>query len=161
MAPIWVLTPGPGVFAGRRWRSQSVCNGGNAGISIPMLAVDKLIAAPASAAWDVLVDLDVWPKWGPTVSEARLDPPYTALALRVTGTVRTALGFAVPFVVTEFEPGRHWAWKVAGVPATHHTVESVGDSARVTIAVPWWAAAYLTVCSIALHRIDAMLSAAP
>ena len=33
--------------------------------------------------------------------------------------------------------------------------------ARVTIAVPWWAAGYLAVCSIALRRIDAMLSDAP
>jgi len=141
--------------------SPSVCDPGNGGISVHMLAVDKLIAAPSSAAWDVLVDLDAWPKWGPTVSGARLDPPHTALALHATGTVRTALGFAVPFVVTEFEPGRHWAWKVAGVPATHHRVESVGGSARVTFAAPWWAAAYLTVCSIALHRIDAMLRNSP
>jgi hypothetical protein len=141
--------------------SPSVCDPGNGGISVHMLAVDKLIAAPSSAAWDVLVDLDAWPKWGPTVRGARLDPPHTELALHATGTVHTALGFAVPFVVTEFEPGRHWAWKVAGVPATHHRVEPVGGGARVTIAVPWWAAAYLTVCSIALHRIDAMLSDAP
>ena len=126
-----------------------------------MLAVDKLIAASSSAAWDVLVDLDAWPKWGPTVSGARLDSPHTELALKATGTVQTALGFGVPFVVTEFEPGRHWAWKVAGVPATHHRVEPVGGSARVTIAVPWWAAAYLAVCSIALHRIDAMLTGSP
>jgi hypothetical protein len=123
-----------------------------------MLAVDKVIAAPSSAVWNVLVDLDAWPKWGPTVSRARLDLPHTELALHATGTVQTALGLAVPFVVTEFEPGRHWAWKVAGVPATHHRVEAVGNHARATIAVPWWAAAYLAVCSVALHRIDAMLS---
>jgi hypothetical protein len=126
-----------------------------------MLAVDKVIAAPSTAAWDVLVDLDAWPKWGPTVSRARLDPPHTELALHATGAVDTALGFAVPFVVTEFEQGRHWAWKVAGIPATHHRVEPVGSRARVTIAVPWWAAGYLAVCSIALRRIDAMLSDAP
>ena len=126
-----------------------------------MLAVDKVIAAPSTAAWDVLVDLDAWPKWGPTVSRARLDPPHTELALHATGTVDTALGFAVPFVVTEFEEGRHWAWEVAGIPATHHRVEPVGSRARVTIAVSWWAAGYLAVCSIALRRIDAMLSDAP
>ena len=127
-------------------------------MSVLMLAVEKLITAPSAAVWNVLVDLDAWPKWGPTVSRARLDPPHTELALHATGTVHTSLGFAVPFVVTEFEPGRHWAWKVAGVPATHHRVEPVGSGARVTIAVPWWAAAYLAVCSIALHRIDAMLN---
>lgn len=123
-----------------------------------MLAVDKLIAAPSTAAWDVLVDLDAWPKWGPTVRGARLDPPHTELALNVTGIVHTSLGFSVPFVVTEFDPGRHWAWQVAGIPATHHRVESVGDGARVSMAVPWWAGAYLTVCSLGLRRIDAMLT---
>ncbi len=126
-----------------------------------MLAVDRLIAAPSTAAWDVLVDLDAWPKWGPTVSGARLDHPHTELALHATGTVQTSLGFSVPFVITEFEPGRHWAWKVAGIPATHHGVEPVGDGARVSMAVPWWAGAYLTVCSLGLRRIDAMLTDAP
>jgi hypothetical protein len=68
------------------------------------------------------------------------------------------LGFGVPFVVTEFEPGRHWAWKVAGIPATSHRVEPVGRHTRVSIGVPWWATGYLAVCSIALRRIDAMLN---
>jgi uncharacterized protein YndB with AHSA1/START domain len=125
-----------------------------------MLAVDRLIAAPSSAAWNVLVDLDAWPQWGPTVSGARLDPPHTELSLGATGMVRTSAGFSVPFVVTEFEPGRHWAWKVAGIPATHHRVQSVGRYARVSFGVPWWAPGYLSVCSIALRRIDAMLSGA-
>lgn len=119
-----------------------------------MLSVDRFISAPASVVWNLLVDLDAWPKWGPTVSAARLDHPYTRLDLDVTGTVRTSLGISAPFVVTEFEPGRHWAWKVAGIPATHHRVEPVGDNARVSMAAPWWAAAYLSVCAIALRRID-------
>jgi hypothetical protein len=123
-----------------------------------MLAVDRMIAAPSTAAWQVLVDLDAWPHWGPTVSGAWLDPPHTELALGATGTVRTSLGFVVPFVVTEFESGRHWTWKVAGIPATRHRVEPVGGHARVSIGVPWWAAGYLAVCSLALRRIDAMLT---
>jgi uncharacterized protein YndB with AHSA1/START domain len=123
-----------------------------------MLTVDKQVAAPASAVWELLVDLKAWPKWGPTIRRARLDPPHTELRLHATGTVQTSLLVAVPFVVTEFEPGRHWAWKVAGVPATAHRVDPVGNGARVQIAVPWWSAPYLTICSIALRRIDAMLT---
>lgn len=126
-----------------------------------MFAVDRLIAAPPSAAWGVLVDLDAWPRWGPTVSAGRLDPAYTELGLHATGVVQTAVRFSVPFEVTEFEPGRHWAWKVAGIPATHHRVEPVGDCARVSMAVPWWAGPYLAVCALALQRIDAILSAGP
>lgn len=55
----------------------------------------------------------------------------------------------------------HWAWKVAGVPATRHRVDPAGDGARVSISVPWWSAPYLTVCSIALRRMDTMLTGAP
>lgn len=123
-----------------------------------VLAADKLIAAPPSAVWDLLVDLDAWPRWGPTIRRARLDEPHSVLGLHATGTVQTSLGVSVPFVVTEFEAGHHWAWRVAGVPATRHAVEPVGDGARVSISAPWWAAPYLTVCSIAVRRIDAMLT---
>ncbi len=123
-----------------------------------MLTVDRTIAAPPSAVWEMLVDLDAWPKWGPTIQRAELDEPHTTLGLGATGTVRTSLLVAAPFVVTEFDPGRYWAWKVAGIPATGHRVEPSGDGARVSIAVPWWAAPYLTVCAIALRRIDDMLT---
>ncbi len=123
-----------------------------------MLTVDRLIAAPPSAVWKLLVDLDAWPKWGPTILGARLDEPYTELALHATGTVQTALGVSVPFVITEFEPGRRWGWKVAGVPATRHWVDPSDDGARVGMAVPWWAAPYATMCALALRRIDGMLT---
>ena len=63
-------------------------------------------------------------------------------------------------MITEFEPGRHWAWKVAQIPATHHRVEPVGDHARVGMAVPWWAGPYLTVGALGLSRIEAMLTEA-
>jgi uncharacterized protein YndB with AHSA1/START domain len=126
-----------------------------------MLSVDRFIAAPPSVVWSVLVDLDSWPRWGPTVSGAWLDPPHTHLESGATGNVRTRFGFAAPFVITEFEPGRHWAWNVAGVPATHHRVEPSGSGARASMAVPWWAAGYLSVCAIALGRIDHISTAGP
>jgi uncharacterized protein YndB with AHSA1/START domain len=126
-----------------------------------MLSVDRFIAAPPAVVWDLLVDLDAWPRWGPSVSAAWLDPPYSRLEANVTGSVRTPFGVAVPFTVTEFEPGRRWAWKVAGVPATHHGVEPADDGARASMAVPWWAPGYLSVCAIALRRIDHMSTAGP
>lgn len=126
-----------------------------------MLSVDRVIAAPPSVVWSVLVDLDAWPRWGPTVSGGRLDPPHTRLQLGVTGSVQTALGITAPFVITEFEPGRHWAWKVAGIPATHHRVEPAGNYSRASMAVPWWATAYLSVCALALRRIDVIATTGP
>ncbi|BBZ45125.1 SRPBCC family protein [Mycobacterium parmense] len=123
-----------------------------------MLTAQRTIAAPPEAVWNLLVDLDAWPEWGPTIRAARLDEPHTELALHATGTVQTSLLVAVPFVVTEFDPGRHWGWKVAGIPATRHRVDAAGEGARAGIEVPWWAAPYLTVCAVALRRIDAMLT---
>jgi hypothetical protein len=126
-----------------------------------MLSVDRFIAAPPSVVWNLFVDLDAWPLWGPSVSAAWLDPPHTQLESHVTGTVRTSIGVAVPFTVTEFERGRHWAWKVAGVPATHHRVEPADNGSRASMAVPFWAAGYLTVCAVALRRLDALSTAGP
>jgi hypothetical protein len=119
-----------------------------------MLTVDRVITAPPEAVWDVLVDVDAWPRWGPTISRAQLDKHGEALKLGSTGQVYTPVGVALPFVISEFDAGRYWAWKVAGVPATRHRVDRVGGGSRVTFEVPWWASAYLPVCSLALRRID-------
>ncbi|WP_342743160.1 SRPBCC family protein [Mycobacterium numidiamassiliense] len=121
-----------------------------------MLTVDRTIAAPPAAVWGLLVDLQAWPQWGPTIRSATLDQPHSGLGLHATGTVQTSLLVAVPFEVTEFDSGRQWAWRVAGVPATRHRVEPLGNGSRATIALPWWAAPYLTVCALALRRIDDM-----
>ena len=126
----------------------------NAGI---MLSVDRMIAAPPHAAWELLIDLDAWPQWGPSIKGAELDGPYRELTSHATGVVQTSLGVKVPFEVTDFDPERHWAWKVAGIPATGHRVDPVADGVRVTMEVPWWAAAYLTVCVLALRRIEKLL----
>jgi uncharacterized protein YndB with AHSA1/START domain len=123
-----------------------------------MLTVDRSVPVPPSAVWKLLVDLDAWPKWGPTIRHAQLDPPLTELALHATGKVQTTLSIAIPFTISEYDPGRQWAWRVAGVPATRHRVEPLGDGAKVTFSVPWWSAAYLTVCAVALRRIDNMLT---
>lgn len=125
-----------------------------------MLSVHRTISASPEAAWQLLVDLDAWPKWGPSISGAELDPLYSELALGATGVVQTSLLVRVPFLITEFQPGRFWAWKVAGIPATSHRVDPTEGGARVTFSAPWWASAYLTVCALALHRIEKLLLAA-
>jgi uncharacterized protein YndB with AHSA1/START domain len=122
-----------------------------------MLSVHRVIDAPPEAAWQLLVDLDAWPQWGPSISSAELDPPHRELGLHATGKVQTAVGVRLPFEITDFQPGRRWAWKVAGVPATGHRVEPSGDGARVTMEVPWWAGPYVTVCMLALRRIEMLL----
>jgi uncharacterized protein YndB with AHSA1/START domain len=124
-----------------------------------MLTVDRVIPAPPWAVWDLLTDLEAWPMWGPSVRRGELDEPHTELALHATGRVYTSLSIALPFVITEFEHGRQWAWRVAGVPATSHRVDPTDGGARVTMGVPLCAAPYLAVCAIALRRIDDLLLA--
>jgi hypothetical protein len=68
--------------------------------------------------------------------------------------VWTPVGIALPFEITEFDDGHEWAWKVAGVPATRHTVEPAVNGCRVAFGVPIWAPVYLTVCALGLKRIE-------
>jgi hypothetical protein len=104
--------------------------------------------------WQLLVDLDDWPRWGPTVQRAELDGGV--LTLGTKGRVWTPVGLPLPFEITEFVPGRSWAWQVAGVPATRHGVDPEDDGCRAWMSAPLWAPAYLPVLAIALQRIEAM-----
>ncbi len=111
------------------------------------------IDAPSSTVWGLLVDLDAWPRWGPSVRRASVQGDVLAAGAR--GTVTTSLGLSLPFEVTSFEPGVGWAWKVGGIAATDHRVDSLGaDRCRVGFGVAWPAAPYLAVCRIALARIE-------
>lgn len=121
-----------------------------------MTAVHRRIAAPSDEVWRILVDLDYWPRWGPTVSGAEIDGDL--LTLGTTGRVWTPVGIPLPFTITEFVPGVRWAWRVAGVDATKHGVDPDGDGCRVWMSAPWWAPAYLPVLAIALRRIDQLAS---
>ena len=124
------------------------------------LWVHRTIDAPASLLWDLLTDVERWPEWGPSVRAA------TIVGDRVesgaTGTLTPAVGPDFSFEITDVEPGVRWAWKVAGVDATDHTVEPLGaDRCRVGFGVPWPMAPYLAVCGIALRRLDHLAVAAP
>jgi len=114
--------------------------------------------APAATLWQILVDPDVWPQWGPSVHRAVVDGD--ALALGARGTVTTAVGVTLPFEITKFEAGTRWAWKVGGITATDHRVQALeGGRCRVGVGVPWPAASYLAVCRVALRRLDRLAEA--
>lgn len=125
------------------------------GIQLPMVTVHRRMAVSAESVWNVLTDLDDWPRWGPTISRAELDDGSRQLAAGSTGRVWATPGVvSVPFTVTEFDAGRRWAWSVGGIPATAHGVESAPGGCRAWFEVPWWAAPYTVVCGIALRRIE-------
>ncbi len=120
--------------------------------------VAQVMSAPPAAAWRVLTLLDLWPRWGPTVTAAELDDGGRQLTAGVRGRVRTPVGVWLPFEVTELEPGHRWRWRVAGVPATGHRVEPHAEGCRVVFEVPAVAAPYAVVCRVALGRIAGLLA---
>jgi hypothetical protein len=124
---------------------------------VKQLWIHRDVDAPAQTVWELLTNPNKWHVWGPTVSGADLEGQH--LSVGATGTVTTTLGLDVGFEVTAFEEGSRWAWKVAGIPATDHTVEPLGpDRCRVGFGVPWPAAPYLAVCRVALRRIGDLAS---
>lgn len=113
--------------------------------------VNRRIDAPAAAVWEQLARTRHWPHWGPTVTA--VDPADAEVRAGLRGSVRTPVGVRLPFEVTHVQPGRQWAWRVAGVPATDHVVEPDGDGCVATIRIPSWAPFYAPVCRIALRRV--------
>lgn len=114
------------------------------------------VEGPRELVWQELVDLDRWPQWGPTVRAARLDDGGRKLHEGATGAVQTPVGLWLPFVIEDWrqEDTWSWSWRVAGIPATTHSVTAVdADHSRLEMGVPWWAPAYLGVIRVALARI--------
>jgi hypothetical protein len=119
------------------------------------LEVSRRIPARSEVVWEVLIDTRQWSTWGPSVAGAEIDGGGDRIGAGTTGRIRTAVGLALPFRVTTWEPGRSWSWSVGGVPATTHRVEPDGsDACRLVFGVPWWAPPYLAVCALALPRIE-------
>ena len=122
---------------------------------VKTLWVHRDIDAPVETVWELLTNVDWWPAWGPTVRHAELD--RESFGVGATGTVTTVLGATLPFEITRYRAGSHWAWNVAGVPATDHTVRAVDSQrSRVGFGVPWPVAPYLAVCRLALQRIESL-----
>ncbi|MET3810204.1 SRPBCC family protein [Arthrobacter sp. UYEF3] len=120
-------------------------------------SVTRRVGTSADVVWGLLTDRRQWPAWGPSitgVTPAAGEASGTELTFGSRGKVRTVLGVALPYVVTAFEPGRSWSWSVAGIRATGHRVTPQDGGCLVTFSVPWWAAAYLPVCALALRRIE-------
>ena len=126
------------------------------------IVVARTIDAPTEIVWSILTDTDRWPEWGPSI--AAVDCPDRFIQDGSRGHVETvgpgALfsglpdgGLRVPFRVTSCAD-RRWTWRIAGVPATGHRVESWGENCRAAFEIPLPAAAYAPVCRRALVAIE-------
>lgn len=128
----------------------------------PHLTLGIDVDAPADVAWELLTHVDEWPRWGPTVRRARVDGGADRISGGATGTVWTSPGPSLPFSIDAWRPDgpvRHWSWRVAGVPATGHTVTERDGGCRVEFTVPWWAPAYAPVLWLGLRRVRSLAHA--
>jgi hypothetical protein len=118
--------------------------------------VTRSFKRPCSQIWELLTDTTTWPQWGPSVKEIECGSRF--IRQGTEGRVKTAVGIWLPFIITGYEEGRFWSWKVAGIPATGHRVEPKKEGlCQLTFEVPLLAAPYAYICKIALDRIAGIL----
>ena len=135
------------------------CAGGSASTVVregTTLAVGRDVAVAPTVAARALRDTAAWPDWGPAIDAVESDDRYVTRG--TTGRIRVG-GAWLPFRVTGYN-GRRWDWRVAGIPATGHRVDSYAgdpDRSRVVVEVPIVAAWYVPVCRRALDRFAALV----
>ncbi|UCH80704.1 MAG: hypothetical protein JSW20_13350 [Nitrospiraceae bacterium] len=110
--------------------------------------------------WELLIDTNTWPLWGPSVKAVECNNRF--ITRGAEGRVKTAAGIWLPFIITGYEEGHFWSWKVAGISATGHRVASQEDGlCKLTFEVPVLAAPYAYICKIALDRIAGIMEVEP
>ena len=124
-------------------------------MAIGLRRVDRHVDAPTAAVWRLLVDLDAWPEWGPTVHRAALEDAEE-LEGGVRGGVDTR-GLSLPFTITRIRPrsavgvvGRGGAGHRARGPSRRAGVPGAVRGAVVGERLP------SRVCAVALGRIEKM-----
>jgi hypothetical protein len=126
---------------------------GHYGESVRTRWVTRDIEAPARIVWDLLVDPDAWPDWGPSIRRA--DLRADRLHVGAQGSMQTVLGITVPFEITTYRDQEQWAWRVAAIRATDHSLVELGQGrCRAGIGIAWPAAPYLLLCRVALARLE-------
>jgi len=114
--------------------------------------VARVVAAEPSTMWALLAQPHRWPEWGPSVRAVECTD--TEIRPGTQGRVRTPVGLWLRFTITAVDPGRAWHWRVAGLAATGHRIEPVGDRrTRVVFEIPWWGLPYGIVCHLALRNL--------
>lgn len=106
----------------------------------------------ADKAWLLITDTTLWSTWGPSVTSVACRDTF--ITADSHGQVVTALGLRLPFDITRYDKGKFWSWRVGKFKATGHRVIPLTDyTCRLEFDMPWWAAAYIPVCLVALDRI--------
>ena len=119
------------------------------------LVVSRVVDAPADDAWELLIDTERWPEWGPSVRA--VDSSQRVIDGETSGRVKLPGGIWLPFEITSCVD-RRWTWEVARVPATGHFVEDRGEGCRVGFELSVLAGGYAPVCARALGKIEGLLT---
>ena len=114
------------------------------------LVVTRVVDAPPDTVWDILIDTEQWPAWGPWIAAVEADERY--IEPGSTGRVRLLDAIWLPYEITSCTEYR-WTWDVAGVDATGHFVSAHRDGAVVGFVLPVLAVPYVPVCRRACTRI--------
>jgi hypothetical protein len=122
-----------------------------------MMQVSRVINASQIKVWEILIDTQLWPVWGPSVHKVESPKRYLDIGLR--GRVKTAALIWVNFEITAFVTQQYWHWKIAGIPATGHRLYSLDENRSVLVfELPVIAFPYALICKKALQRIDRLAS---
>jgi len=120
------------------------------------IEVSIQIFRPPDAIWPVMVDVERWPNWTPSVSTLeRLDSGPFGLGSRVR--IRQPKLKAMTWRVTEFKPGRFFTWETRspGVYASgRHEIRATerGSIVTLTLIQTGWLASLLRPFFAALAK---------
>ena len=120
------------------------------------LSFSRQLDAPAGQVWHMITDTRRWPEWGPSIRA--VDCSQRFITKGSAGRIQTAAGIWLPFAVEAFKPQFYWDWRVGGISATGHRVDSMGPLVcNLAFTAPIWALPYGLVCHLALLRIKRLL----
>lgn len=118
-------------------------------------SIGRHIDASPSEVWDVFIDTERWPAWGPSITAVETE--QRQIESGTTGRVWTVAGIRLPFTIISVDDHR-WTWRIGPIRATGHRVEAEGEGCRAFFEVPLWAVPYIPVCALALARIDRIVA---
>jgi uncharacterized membrane protein len=95
------------------------------------------IAAPLDRVWGILADIDRWPEMSPSITRVeRIDGAPLAAGAQVR--IKQPGMAAMTWRVTEFEPGRSFAWQAVNpgiLTVGTHELRDTGTGTEVTLGI--------------------------
>jgi hypothetical protein len=105
----------------------------------PRYSISIDINAPAARVYDVMIDIDRWHEWTPSITSIRrLDGGAFEIGQRVL--IRQPKLPPAMWTLSKIEPGHRFEWvnKAPGLKVTgHHSVEPTATGSRATLGLSY------------------------